>query len=363
MILLDNRLTDLIRGYDRVREADLRLRSKWRHRLLVTYARRREAYDSARVRYRQQMSGFTPKAVIGLIAASLVCLLGLFLEGTSVCLGFLLMVGGAVSAGLLAIIWLWRAVISAPKRPRHPLHGSLKDRLFPRLLPLWRRKLRGRLPAHKPYAGASGEYNFVRQLQRLADDASYVIYRLQQRPGDDVDVTVVGPKGVWVFEVKYWSGRIGYRNGRWAHVKSYYKPGGFRVTESKEIEQPPDRQWRRMADDVAETLRRRAPRLVAVLPVVAEIKGGLVFTHPKAAYDIARGCPCAWGDIAGWTRCLKSAPVLPDLHERLILRILDVLLARHRKVSGSGVAISMDTYATELVQETEARLLEWCEGK
>ena len=56
MILLDNRLTDLVRGYDRVREADLRLRSKWRHRLLVAYARRREAYDSARVRYRQQMS-------------------------------------------------------------------------------------------------------------------------------------------------------------------------------------------------------------------------------------------------------------------------------------------------------------------
>ena len=56
MILLDNRLTDLIRGYDRVREADLRLRSTWRHRLLVTYARQREAYDSARVRHHHQTS-------------------------------------------------------------------------------------------------------------------------------------------------------------------------------------------------------------------------------------------------------------------------------------------------------------------
>jgi len=40
MILLDNRLTGLVRGYDRVRKADLRLRSKWRHRLLVAYVRR-----------------------------------------------------------------------------------------------------------------------------------------------------------------------------------------------------------------------------------------------------------------------------------------------------------------------------------
>jgi len=363
MILLDNCLTVLVGGYNRVCKADLRLRSEWRHRLLVTYARRRSAYDSARVRHHRQMAGFTPKAVIGLVVASLVCLLGLFLEGTSVCLGFLLMVGGAVSGGLLAIIWLWRAVISAPKRPRHPLHGSLKGRLFPRLLPLWRQKLRGHLPANKPYEGATGEYNFVRQLQWLEDDASYIIYRLQQRPGDDVDVTVVGPQGVWVFEVKYWSGRISYHNGRWARVKSYYKPGGFRVTESKEMEQPPDQQWRRMADDVAETLRRHASRLVTAMPVVAEIKGGLVFTHPEAAYDIARGCPCAWGDITGWTRHLGSAPVIPGLNERVVLQVLDVLLARHQQVSGSGVTISMEAQATQLVREAEVRLLEWCEGE
>ncbi|MBC7251483.1 MAG: NERD domain-containing protein [Anaerolineae bacterium] len=361
MILVDNRLTNLVRGYDRVRKADVHLRSEWRHHLLAAYARRRTVYDSARVRHRQQMAGFNPKVVIGLVVSSLVCLLGLVLESASVCSGFLLMAAGATSGGLLIIAWLWRAIISAPKRPQHPLHGDLKARLFPHLLPLWRQKLRGRLPAHKPYEGATGEHNFVRRLQRLGDDASYIIYRLQQRPGDDVDVAVVGPKGVWVFEVKYWSGRISYRHGRWSHVKSYYKAGGFLVTESKEVEQPPDRQWRRMAGDVAETLRRRAPNLVAALPVVAEIKGGLVFTHPDAAYDIARDCPCAWGDIAGWIRHLGNAPVIAGLSERVVLRILDVLLVRHQQVCEGGVLVSMDAYAAELVQKTEARLREWCE--
>jgi hypothetical protein len=186
---------------------------------------------------------------------------------------------------------------------------------------------------------------------------------LQQRPGDDVDVMLVGPKGVWVFEVKYWSGKISYRHGRWSHVKSYYKPGGVPVTEVKEVEQPPDQQWRRMADDVAETLRRHAPRLVAALPVVAEIKGGLVFTHPEAAYDITRDCPCAWGNIADWIRHLGSAPAIAGLNERVVLQILDVLLARHQQVNGNGVTISMDVQATELDQKTEARLREWCEGR
>ncbi|MCR4407597.1 MAG: hypothetical protein NUW24_11860 [Anaerolineae bacterium] len=157
MILLDNRLTDLVKGYDRVREADLHLRSEWRHRLLAAYARRRAAYDLARVRHRQQMAGFTPKVVIGLVVASLVCLLGLVLESTSVCSGFLLLVAGAMSGGLLGIIWLWRAIISAPKLPPHPLHGSLRASLFPHLLLLWRQKLHGHLPANKPYEGATGE--------------------------------------------------------------------------------------------------------------------------------------------------------------------------------------------------------------
>lgn len=53
-----------------------------------------------------------------------------------------------------------------------------------------------------------GEHDFVRQLQRVLDSSHYIIYRLQQKRSDDIDVTVVGPTGIWVFEVKYWAGSI-----------------------------------------------------------------------------------------------------------------------------------------------------------
>jgi len=125
------------------------------------------------------------------------------------------------------------------------------------------------------------------------------------------------------------------------------------------LEQPPDQQWRRMADDVEETSRRRASWLVARLPALIQIKGGLVFTHPKATYDIAHDCPCAWGTIDFWTRRLASAPTIPGMNEYVVLYILDVLLARHWQVSGDGMTTSMKTYAAQLAQKAEAHLVEW----
>jgi hypothetical protein len=355
MILLDNHLVDLASGYERACKANLQ--SRWRHRLLATYTRRRGTYDVAQARRRQQVADFKPKVAIGLAVACCLFLSGMLLDDAS--LRVSLRLAGLVGGGLLAIGWLWKTVILPPKPPRHPLQEPLRSRLFPPLLPLWRERLRGQLPTHPPYEGFVGESHFVKRLQNLRSNPSYIIYRLQQRPGDDVDVTVVGPRGVWVFEVKYWSGTIDWRDGKWLHEKSYYRRGGIRVTETLEIGQPPDEQWRRMADDVAETLRRRAPGLVARVPALIQVKGGLVFTHPRATYQIARDCPCAWGTVDFWVRQLAGAPAISGVNEHIVLHILDVLLARHRQVSGGRIPLSLDTCAKQLIQEAEARLVEW----
>lgn len=336
MILVNNGVADLVAGYDRILQANSEL-PHWRHRLLEAYAQRRKVYDAARYAHRRQMTGLIPATL----------LISFGLVGLSFFLRCCFM--GLAGMALLTVFWLWRAVLGQPRPPAHPLQSGLLNSLLPR----WREGLRGELPRELPYEGAPGEYNFVAHLQALPGNDSYIIYRLRQQPGDDIDVVVLGPQGVWVFEVKYWSGRIAWHDGQWEHSKAYYI--------AAPIDQPPDQQWRRMADEVAETLRRHVPELMARWPALSEMQGGLVFTHPRATYDIARDCPVAWGDIHSWSRWLVMAPTIPGLDERCILQVLDALLDRHRQVSENQVTRSMYIYAKQLVEQAEARLRAWIE--
>jgi hypothetical protein len=224
------------------------------------------------------------------------------------------------------------------------------------LLALWRERLIGQLPP-MAYEGAAGEYEFIRYLGKI-DDGSVLIYRLQQRPSDDLDVTVVGPRGVWVFEVKFWSGAVSWKAGRWARgEKTFRARGGALETQERPIGEPPDQQWRRMVEDVMRTLQMRAGRAVRVIPALAVVHGGLVFSHPQVDLRIS-GAPFNWGGIRDWMQTYHRAAWLPGLSERQLYEVLDALLLRHRQVSGESASFSMDDYAQLLVQQAEARLVE-----
>jgi len=363
MILVNKRLADLTAGFTRVRRAERRLESKWRTRLLKAYAERREAYEASRAAHRQRLRALKPRMLTMLAAAAVLIVLGLsigWISGSDLaCLRSLLVLAGLAAGGVLSIFWLWRAFIAKPRPPKHPLREPLKGKLFPPLLPRWRRALKGQLPGRMPYEGARGEYDFVRHLQRLRSVDGYLLYRLQQNYGDDIDVTFVGPKGIWAFEVKYWSGTIGWRNGRWWREKSYYKPGGVPTTEKKEITQDPDRQWRRMADDIVQTLEFHASDLLRRMPALSHVRGGLVFTHPDASYEIASDPPFTWGIIRGWGRALANARALPGMDERTVFQVLDTLLERHHEVSDVHEIRSMDAHAQALIEDVEAGLRRW----
>jgi len=359
MILLDKRLTDLTAGFARIRRAERRLKNKWRLQLLKAYAEHREAYEADRAAHRQRLRALKPRMLTMLAAAAVLIILGLSIGWISgrdlACLRLLLVLAGLAAGGVLGIFWLWKAFIARPRPPKHPLREPLKGKLFPPLLPRWRRAMEGQLPSRMPYEGARGEYDFVRHLRRLRSVDGYLLYRLQQNYGDDIDVTFVGPKGIWAFEVKYWSGTIGWRNGRWWKEESYYKPGGVPATEEKEINQDPDRQWRRMANDIVKTLEFHASDLSALSPV----RGGIVFTHPDASYEIASDPPFAWSTVRGWGRALANARAIPGMDERTVFQILDTLLERHHEVSDVHKVRSMDAHAQALLQNVETGLRKW----
>jgi hypothetical protein len=367
MILVDKTVIDLVPGFDRVRRAEEELLQRWRESLLAAYARRRELYEGELDELRQRMAEFLTRARVGMWLSSGLMVLGLLtfpilflvselgdLQGPLFCFGPLLILGGLNGWAVLGVMWLWQRSREKPRPPEHPL----KSGLIEPLLPPWREGLKGRLPAEKPYEGATGEYHFIARLQAL-DNQTYILYQLQQKPGNDVDVTLVGPRGVWVFEVKYLKGTIRWRDGVWSHTKAYHGEGGVEVSESKEIGEAFDQQWKRMADDVVETIHRHAPEVLARVPKLARPRGGLVFTHPGSTYDIPPGSPFNWGLIQFWLDTLRKIPEIPGMDERAALEVLEALLARHRRVSGERAQRSMNTYAVKLVEAAEARLANW----
>jgi hypothetical protein len=172
---------------------------------------------------------------------------------------------------------------------------------------------------------------------------------LQQQPGNDIDITIVGPLGIWVFEVKYLKGIVRWRDGWWSQRKTYRGRSGMPVTEIREAEEAYDQQWQRMADSVVATLRRHAPDLIERIPKIVRIRGGLVFTHPQGKYDIPPGSPFNWGIIPFWIEKLRTVPPVNEIDEKSIYQVLDVLLERHAEVSELNAQHSMLQYAEDLI--------------
>ena len=364
MILLDNRVSDLVRGYDRISQADLRLQTEWRQHLLQNYASRRDKHTSAISEYvgktrvlQPQLSIIAYVPVAMLVGGLVVTVVGVLLDsylGTGLALsigGLSLIFAGAIGVGLPTILWLWQVKLAKPSAPAHPLQEDLLSRLTPQ----WRAKLHGTLPAVISQHGDEGEHSFVKHLQTLPVDSMYVLYGLQQNQGDDVDVIVLGAKGIWVFEVKYWSGRVSWRDGEWFHER--FEPR--RDTWIRLEEQQPDQQWQRMASEVSKTLSLRVPDLVKQFPAIKHIKGGVAFTHPKTIYDVPSTCPFCWGVIDSWDREILSAPIIQGLDDRNVFSLLDALLERHHEINSDVVTISMSAYATKIARQAEKRLSGW----
>jgi hypothetical protein len=352
MQLVDPRAASILAGYDRIREAEALLPARWRQRLLRAYATQRQAYEQARAAHGRRNGRLDRRVGLGVAFALLLALAGalaLWLGQSVVVLpsaARALAQAAGLVGGLLALgLGLWRLLRHWRGRPRPPAHPPAVR--VEGLMPRWLDGLGGALPAIPPDKGAEGEFAFVEALLNI-QSAGFVLYRIQQERGDDLDVVLLWPAGLWVFEVKNWMGTVAWRAGAWSHLSLNGQPA--------DVGEPPERQWRRMADDVMETLQRRAPALLERLPALAQPRGGLVFTHPLARYEIASDAPFRWGTPAAWVTHLGKARPLAGLTERDLVWLMDVLLMRHQQVSEAKGGRSMDLHAQHLVADMEASL-------
>jgi hypothetical protein len=169
--------------------------------------------------------------------------------------------------------------------------------------------------------GDQGEEAFISYLSRTLSKEYVAIRGPLVTWNLDADVIVAGPTGVWVYEVKNWSGEITCEHGQWQRVKTYRERGG-RLVREHEFLRPFDSQWAKEAGAVQGTLRR----LPDSLDLPGAVGGGLVFTHAKVSVHVDGSCAAWVGRPSSCVETLWSSPEIPTFTMEKRLRVLDALL-------------------------------------
>jgi hypothetical protein len=161
--------------------------------------------------------------------------------------------------------------------------------------------------------GAKGEADFKTLLARSLPDP-YVACLLP-----DGEMLLLGPSGIWFFKVVDWSGMILKQDGVW---KQRDKRGAEAISESA-----PDEQWLKQKQAMEKLLKERLPERDWILSL---IRGGVVFSHPKASPDRKRiqGNTASYGSAKAWAERVRQAPAVDGFTTDMQLEILDALAER-----------------------------------
>lgn len=367
MILIDKGLIDLIAGYDRISQAETMLRRRWRQSLLQAYSRRRQVYEAELVTFRSRTNEFKKRFRIGIWLASLLLILGAVafpamlllgelgsLRGPILCFSPILILAGLNGWALLGMLWLWQKEKRKPLPPPNPLENPIAEGL----LPDWRQGLQGNLPGMKGYEADAGINHLIARLLPLEDKA-YLLDRLDYSKADQIDLMMIGPKGIWLFNVIHLSGVIQWKDGVWTRSRGIHSLQNDEQVELARDEQAFESVWSSRADKITEILERNLPEIIALNPKIRRRRGGLVFTHPQARLVIPSGVPFNWGIPKFWLDKLRSLPDLPGFDERTSLQVVELLLCRYQELTGISPSRSMLLFADQLIRQTESTLKSW----
>jgi Nuclease-related domain len=375
-MLIDLFTSDLVAGYKEIETARQRLLEKWRFELLRAYTAKWDRHlqeldrQERRKRRYQQFLPF-----IGVILLFF-CSMGawLTLESTDLaCLGMLLTLG--TGFGVLIALGVWMSFSQTPLPPENPVsrtsndedESPLRQRLFPELLPLWQRELAVEIPTELEVDriaeetgkwGLIGEFDLIRALEQVASPDTYILHNVQLNPGDDLDVVVIGPKGIWYFEVKHWTADFIWQNGAWQILQYDPMTKNFEPVPMREY---PDQQWARMRDETLATLNAEG-NLLKKLPVLANIQGGLVFSNVHARIEIDRTALFRYGTIEQWVAAYQSAPRLRDMSPGRALQLVEILLKRHQSLYPNAELHSTKDVIARVLAEVEVGIQEWVDN-
>lgn len=165
--------------------------------------------------------------------------------------------------------------------------------------------------------GDIGEESFIHYLDATLPDEYIAVRNLKVAHNLDADMIIIGSNGVWVFEVKYWSGVVTCKNGRWRHLQPYRE-------SERRVDWPLDEQWIKEADMVRRFLGSKVPRHTNLCEALS---GGLVFTHEGLSLYVDDSCKARIFTPKSCVEALLSAPTIPDFTLEKRMEVADTLLA------------------------------------
>lgn len=304
---------NLAEGFLRVVVLEARFRAEWGSRLERARRKRMEAErQKARRRGRVALVAALILALV-LFAVALVLLL-LSSPASSVALWLAIVV-----PAVLILYGVWSFL---PTSDADAVLEDLSDRWWRTVsgCPSSVRRSGPVLPAR--HYGDRGEEAFLSYLAGALPSEYVAVRGLLVARDLDADVIVLGPTGVWVYEVKHYSGEITCERGQWRRVKTYRQPGG-RLARELEVLRPFDKQWVKEASTVKGALRRSFPRYQALPRAVG---GGLVFTHRGLSFRVDDSCQAWVGKPESCVEVISGSPEIPGLTMEKRLQAIDALL-------------------------------------
>jgi hypothetical protein len=191
------------------------------------------------------------------------------------------------------------------------------------LIELWWKSLRPKRYVIRTH-GSQAEVDFLKSLSFLENNHIAVWGLLTSaKRTSDTDVLLLGPTGIWIFEVKYWNGRISKHDGVWSAVDKW----GSR----KIYDKSPDEQWLAQKNEIIKTIQMR---LHSKLWLAELVKGGIVFAHQDATFGQITGHKAAYGRPGSWRKRIKETKPGREFRIEDQLQLLDALIlyaSRHEK--------------------------------
>lgn len=314
MRLIDPRWTDLALGWQAVQACQARLEAEFGRAVQVGYNRkfRRELTE-----WQKKRRVFIVMVVLAPLSLAGLCLAAFYFREVACVLAWWTMTVLFILAALGVAGWgfIREMVGGRPALQRAQVALSLADRWWESLAP-------GGFAVEK--YGDVGEVDFLTLLGRSLPDSWLAVRGLLTSAHiiSDTDVLLLGPSGLWIFEVKHWSGKIFKQDGAWKQV--------HKRREETVHEQAPDEQWNIQRDEILKTIQVRLPHLSWTSGL---LRGGVVFSHPRAELDKANilGNTAAYGPAGAWVERLRQSPPEERFTLEVRLEVLDALATWARR--------------------------------